>query len=657
MQSIQNFLMQMRTECAGEPLGAGAVATVKGPTEPERSRGQEETFFWVPRNATIIFAVWLVSVLACMATSHFGRYAIATMSGDWAGHMLLAETYFHNVKLPDNSPLKWADEGLEGGLAANYPHLSSSAVAVIAYYFDLNPLRSIQAWSLVLLLTGCLFTAIRVVYVRKHMLSSGTLLLTAAWLAACSYCGFGLRGHVQENFFFAQFFGTVLAICGLAILQRHRPIGPLTLLGVILWGGIVLPNSHLVPAIWFILAAVLQIFLVEERVRRALVECGIVIVACGVLATGPASTAMLQAANHNGWLLIRFCQLSEHPVCLAAGLGLVLLVIAAALGRLLQTHRGQALRAALVPYCGLIAVSGLIILQGTLLLALHRGSIYAVAKYIYIVALEMAMLVSSIELPLREAADRFLQPHRSWAKAVCVVILFLAQAPFIGTPYDQELLMQVRERMMQLGIRYNPEHRVYPQFPALDYPRNFYLAIGVMRIPRDSRTWRWLRGGGQGEESFAWPMNNPYGLPPLGEEAAMVVASNFDYSYTVRVTDGEGKALSTAAPVKLPVVLKIDMDVPHANQFKLAPQIPATKGFVSLGYLLLDKSFKQITEGRSVITGVGTKWHSEIVFQKLPPEVAAIEFSPVHELITWFFSKQPPDMQRIVLAEPRQLSR
>jgi hypothetical protein len=331
---------------------------------------------------------------------------------------------------------------------------------------------------------------------------------------------------------------------------------------------------------------------------------------------------------------------------------MVLLVLAGAFVSLLLTRPWQTIRHTLVPYSGLIAASTLVCLQGISYLTLRRGSVYAVTKYTYLLALEVSVLVVSVRQPFMDGMGRFLRQHSSWASIGCVIVFFGAQGPFIATPYNQTLLMKVRDRLLDLGITYNPQHPVYPQFSAFDYDRNYYLAISVMRIPRDDRTNRWLLGGAVGEEAFTWPTSGPFGRPPLGEDPAMSVAPSKYYGYTAHLTPAEGKQLAPMTfQMRRPDILTVNINAPYQQRFKLATSIPAPKGFVILGYRTFDKASKPIEEGRSLLIREGSTWHARIRLSRMPPSLGAIEFSPVHEYITWFYWQQQPNISRLVFVD------
>ena len=145
----------------------------------------------------------------------------------------------------------------------------------------------------------------------------------------------------------------------------------------------------------------------------------------------------------------------------------------------------------LIPYSGTIAIIVLICLQSALYCGLHQGSIYAIVKYSYLLAIEGALLISSIGPFLRIDSEKLLLRTPAF-KLSCVILFFCAQGPVFMTLDDQTSLMQMRNKLLRVEGTLDRNHRTYPQFPGVDYDRRFYLASAVMRIPRDQRTLSWL---------------------------------------------------------------------------------------------------------------------------------------------------------------------
>jgi hypothetical protein len=214
----------------------------------------------------------------------------------------------------------------------------------------------------------------------------------------------------------------------------------------------------------------------------------------------------------NGAFLTRLGQLADHGKGVAIGLGAVLVLMLFALFRLLRGVPYAKLRPSLVPFAGLIAAIVLISLQSAVYVMLHQGSIYAILKYSYLLAGEGAVLLISIRWRTSTGSERLLLRNPALTAVVCVILLFCAQLPFIPTPDDQTALMNLRARLLRVRGRFPPEPRVYPQFPDMDYDRNYYLATAIMRIPTDDRTNKWLSRSAAGEEAFDWPAKNQIGV-------------------------------------------------------------------------------------------------------------------------------------------------
>lgn len=410
--------------------------------------------------------------------------------------MAAVETFYHNGALsPQQQPL---DNPM-----GKYPEWSFRLVASMARLLDLNPLRSIQIWAIVWLILGCYVIAVRLSFLGNTP-PPGTIVITAAYLAICAFLGFGIRGHIEGNFFFGQLGGTVLAVAGLTVIQCFIADATVTSLFTVLLGGIVLPNFHLVPAVWLTAAGMIVIILRTPDRKLALL-CSFLVGIINVLSWAPqGGSRMAEISNNNGWFLTRLGQLSDRGPAVAVGLGAVLLILLFAFIRLLQRRPAAGIFMSLVPYAGTIAVCLLICLQSAIYLGWQRGSVYAITKYLYLLAGEGAVVLISLRLPapgLENAVFR----NPALATVASVLLLFCAQGPFMATPDDQTSLMNVREKLLHVRASFNPEHRTYPQIPGLDFDRNYYLAIAIMRIPLDGRTDAWLRRGTVGEEAFVWP--------------------------------------------------------------------------------------------------------------------------------------------------------
>ena len=454
------------------------------------------------RQAIVLIALWAISILAAFVACSFGRYAIHTMSGDWANEMAMIEADYHNATLPHEQPIV-IDYSL------HYPHWGFALVASTAARFRLNPLRSMQVWTIAWLISGCFLLAVRLASISKDRPPLGTMILTALYLAVCAYIGFGWRGQVEGNFFFAQLSATTLALAGLVALQFCAWQENLTSLFIVLWGAIVLPNFHLVPAVWFTLAGIIILLSRTTNLRASLLNSVLVgLIAASSWILQGSSSSMASLANNNGSFITRLGQLADQGKGVAVGLCAVLVLMLFALFRLLRRLPYAKLRPSLVPFAGLIAAIVLISLQSAVYVMLHQGSIYAILKYSYLLAGEGAVLLISMRWRASSGSERLLLRNPALATVACVILLFCAQLPFIPTPDDQTALMNLRARLLRVQGQFTPEHRVYPQFPDMDYDRNYYLATAIMRIPTDDRTIKWLLRGAVGEEAFDWPAKN-----------------------------------------------------------------------------------------------------------------------------------------------------
>jgi hypothetical protein len=489
-----------------------------------------------------VATVWVVAIIIALFLSLFGRFSMVITSGDWAQHMLLVETDFHNARLAPGQQA-WNAGNLEG-----VPGWSQAIVAYTAAALAVNPLQSMQIWTTIFLITGCFVMAVRFSFHANGPPSLAGVGIASVFLAACAYAGFALRGHIQGNYFFAQLAGTVIAITALAALQLFEWDVTLGSLTIVLLGGVVLPNIHLLPAMWFTLAGLIHLYLTAKNWRMAFVQCAFVSITNLLLWRGSAGAKMVSDSNTNGWFLIRFTQLSDHGTYLAIGLGVVFWGLSLALLTHLRPNALAASRWRLAHLAGLFAVCLLICLQSAMYLVLHVGSVYSIAKWLYLLGTEMAVLLIGVRWRVFPLISDFSETRSQLANIGCFVLLFLSQGPFLSTPYDQTTLMRLRGRLLALRLDPGSEQRSYPQFPSLGYDQNYYLAIAIMRIPRDERTIRWLYRAATGEK------------PVTLADGPLVPFPNADF---------EGGTLSPWLPY-LSAEPKIDADQVHGGKFALA---------------------------------------------------------------------------------------
>lgn len=522
--------------------------------------------------------------------------------------MVIVETHFYNSRLlaPQEQPLE------PGLVISQYPQWSHQLVAGTAALLDFNPLRSMQVWAILWLITGCYLISLRIVFLPDNQLQAGRILFTGLYLAVCAFMGFGLRGHIEDNFFFAHLAGTVLAIAGIIALQHFSWGDTLASLFIVLWGGIVLPNFHLVPAVWFALSGVLILVLRAKHTAPSVLYSLLIGVICLLSWSPQGGSKMMQIANNNGWFLTRFGQLSDHGTWLAGGLCVVLSLFLWALLVLLRQSPLRNLRSRLVPYSGLIAVCILIGLQSALYVFLSQGSVYAIAKYLYLLASEGAVLVATVRWRSMAGADQLLLRHSAWAKIACVILLFCAQGPFIATPDDQTPLMDLRAKLLQARKTFDPQHRAYPQFSNMDFDRNFYLATAIMRIPLDERTFRWVLRGAVGEEAFVWPSQGQIVVPGGGFEngtiapwmlygtvrASVTGEQAHDGKFSLLETEGVGTVYIDVAGLDAGAVYNVSAWVYAPPGTNAAPQLliadPAGKKPAGAGVTKLANEWQRV---------------------------------------------------------------
>src|ERR1019366_632759 len=403
--------------------------------------------------ATIL--VGLVSVVVALFLSSFGRYSMPITSGDWAQHMALVETDFHNARLTPGG------QSWDAGFMTGYPGWSHALVAYTAAGLDIDPLRSMQIWTAIFLIIGCVVMAVRLVLQAKGPPSFFGIAITTIFLAGCAYFGFALRGHITRNYFFPQLAGTVIAISALTALQFLEWDITLASLMVVLVGGVVLPNFHLLPAMWFTLAGLIIFCLTSRNWRLTSLQCAFISVTNLFLWRLTAGQS-LGYSNNNGWFLIRSAQLSHHGTALAVALGLVFCALLLPLLHFLRRTPLAAGRRRLADVAGLIAICLLIGFQALAYLGLHVGSVYAVAKYLYLLGAELAVLLIGVRWTVPPRIPSFLQTYPRQVTVGSFVLLFLSQGPFLSTPYDQQPLMGIRGRLVALPATFFLGQRNYP---------------------------------------------------------------------------------------------------------------------------------------------------------------------------------------------------
>jgi hypothetical protein len=570
------------------------------------------------QSSVLLLLVYVLLICSVLVQSRMGRYATPILGVDWAHHMSLVETLYSDGDRDVNDRI--------GNLAemSGYPDGSHWAVVYLANFCHISPLQSIQIWVGVLTLTASFLLVLKWnLYI--HSLPGHNIwlryVLLAAWALFAAYMGVNASGHTASNFFFAQLFGTVIAIGVHYLLQRGGLHGTIRVCLVIVTAGVLLPNIHLLPAVWFLTASLLCLFAEAETLSQRLRTCIAVVGTVGACWwTNTSVWRMVKIAENNGDFVIRSGIVKSSAIILFP----TALVLLCAVWALVWTQRTGLMTARryLSQTSGLISVLVLVLLQATTLLIAGRQGTYSLAKYLYFLSFEVPAILVFVPVPF----EKYLFPRfgsfssKTWTP-VALGLLFLCQAPFVSYVYDQTTLLRVRDKLVDYRSRYMGGDRKYPEFPELSPPMNYYLATGLMRIPRDQRTEAWFVGShATGDRSI--------------EPAALTSAAG-KYDYRLTLTESDRSQLGSGLPERLHFAVVI----PQVSSFAFARALPTKRGEVALGYHAINKTGVVLYEGRSILSAIpGTKggFESYVATNTLPPGAVALRVGIVEENITWF---------------------
>jgi hypothetical protein len=545
-----------------------------------------------------------------------GRFATPVLGVDWAHNMALVETLY------SDGGRDITDRAGNLGEVSAYPDGSEWAVVYLAKIFRLNPLQSIQILVGVLCLTASFLLTLKWnCYVWAYEGNRVWLryALVVLWGAFGTYMGLNAAGHTAWNFFFAQLFGSVIAIGSHYLLQRVELGETAKVCCIIAIGGILLPNIHLIPAVWFVGASILCLLASSDTPVKGILTSALALGIIGACWWTNASVwAMIKIAQNNGDFVIRSGIVrSARPTILSAVLALVCTVWALSLARRSDV---MSFRSFIRQTSGLLAVIALILLQAALTV-FGRQSTYSVAKYLYFLCFEVpAVLVFLPILVETKRPNSYRKADASFGTAVALTLLFICQDPFASYGYDQTRLMAARARLLSYG---HPlvGARKYPELPGLTRAMDYYLAIGLLRIPRDPRTERWFVSGSPEE---ALPVEPTHPTPPPDA-----------YDYQLRLLNSG----SPAGGGRLPAELHFTVVIPSMDSFTLATSIPTIPGEVALGYRALDKSGAVLYEGRSLLArtpGTKERFDSQVDTSTLPPRAVSLAVGIVEENVAWF---------------------
>jgi len=545
--------------------------------------------------------------------------------------MTLVETLYSDGARDIHDPLGNLKE------MSAYPDLSHWMVVYVAKFLAINPLAALQLWVGVLCITAALLVALKLDQCVSTLgLTSAVLprVLMLGWLGVATGLGLSLPGHITFNFFFAQLFGTVIAVAAYLWITRVKMPEPVLYCIIICFGGIVLPNAHLVPSVWFVLASVIYVAGTRETWRGRATGVGSFLLPVGLCwYSNPAVMQMIRIAGATGgdFVLRTGVIRSVASVGVVSLLGAVLVIWV-----LLRVRRMQSVRIVDVisSQSGLIAVVALMLVQTLIVVVGGRGDAYGVAKYLYIFCLEFpsGICLACAVLGLGAGQNRGVrwQNAVSWAS---LALFFTFQAPFPRFPYDQSNLIEISNALRENRKVMKLEGRRYPQFGVLTSAMNYYLAIGILRIPRDAQTMRWfVEAHGTGESP----------LPPN-----WLAQAGSTYAYQLSLDKGAVEdALKTGRDIL------VHVKIPNASKFRLANRLPTKAGEVVLGYRWVDKKGETLVEGRSILRnedGSPEEFVANIPGKKPSENTSALRVGVVQEGIDWFNTKQGRALEEVRL--------
>ena len=492
---------------------------------------------WKPRKYLILAAIYVFLVLMVIVQSKSGRLATPLLGVDWAHSMTLIETLYSDGTRDLNDAAGNLQE------MSKYPDMSHWAVVYLAKVLEISPLFAIQIMVGVLCITGAFLVALKLELWAQMSPSLISRALVLVWLGITVAVGLNLQGQIKYNFFFAQLFGTVIAIAANLIVTRVRMPEPLLLSTIICFAGIVLPNAHLVPTVWFLLSSMIYLCGKHETWSRRAILAAAVLAPVGLSwFVNPSVMQMIRIGGAGGdfWLSTVLVRSSIYIalVCLLSA-GVLIFV-------LMRSRRADASKQwseMISSQAGFVAVVFLLITQ-ILVVMVGRGEVYSVAKYLYIFCLEFPSVIYLAASVLGPKSKQQLttrwQSALSWA---AMGLFFLFQLPYPAFTYDQTALVEITDSLRENSKVKKLQERGYPQFEGLSSAMNYYLAIGILRLPRDARTMHWFveaHGVGETPLTADWlalaPVSYEYQLSTAADavRGALAAGSSYESTYESR---------------------------------------------------------------------------------------------------------------------------
>lgn len=582
------------------------------------------------------------AVFAWLVTSG-GTVALICAGIDWADHLEYIETFY-------------LDRGTEVTAAVatgmgHYPPMAHWLCASVSRWLDLPPPRTLQLFCAALGFVGCALVAFRAGRLVKFACEKplarfwAFLILVVAY-GILTYLGLGIFGHLAFNFFYAQFCGTVAALVGLQVLRHRRLRNPY--LGSIFLhlAGVAITCTHLLPGLWFYGAA----FLTGAPWARGRRSAIAYLLANGAVAglslwLNPYVFGMVKTSSNNGDFVLRTGIFSSTPILLIIFFSSISLVAALGVAAWLRLGHGGWI-VLIRHHAGLLSIVGLLLLNGVVFLTSGFSSAYSLKKYLMILAIETPLGLMSLVTLLAGTRSMWLKDSAvpglgitslrlgrySTLTSVAYIALIAAQIPFSLWGYDQLPLLYYRETLLSQRYQMPPAGRAYPQSPQLHSIANYYLATGILGIPRDARTLNWLVvKGGQGEVD----------LPLL-----TATLPRAWYWHTVGIAKG-----AAPGPGQKFVV---SVHWPYANHFLLARTLPCRPGEVALGVKIINRDGIVVAEDRGILVQ-RSGWHNEDFEAVLPnyqnrADVERLTLDLVQEGVLWFGERNPGGSSALVVS-------
>lgn len=461
------------------------------------------------RHFLLILLVIISAGVFSFGVTHGGTRGVAGRGADWAHHLSLIELFWRD----GNRELARATGSL--GEMAVYPPLSHWICAVASHIFHLPPPQTIQILSTFFACLGCILLGVRYVrLIEKQELHSRPRLIlysiVSVLLIGTALVGLGIFGHVQFNFFYPQLVATVFAMWGIELVKRCGKSGTLLTIIFIQMLGIFITCTHLLAGLWFYLAAWIATMPIKHGGKKLLAyTIGFGSVSLTAVWFNPYTRVMMQISGNDGAFGIWGGVVKSSPVLLllyAAAVAISVLLLVSYFKRWISNSAHF-----FADHSGFLSVVVLISVNSLLFFVFKRSSWYSLKKYLLIFSFEIPVVFITLYVLLFRAirlfqTSSFVKPTLMRLKSGGLILLLIVlQIPWGCWVHDEAKLVTYRKNLLKLHSVSPNGERTYPQFNDLLCEENYYLAISMLAIPRDSRTMQWLAQGCTGEKPLQTP--------------------------------------------------------------------------------------------------------------------------------------------------------